>query len=117
MTAAVVAAAWPLAPRWGRAVIATAAVLSVWHGIGVMRQVRHVGEVEAVFTPALADVLRHRDDVVRLLPQKPDDAWIYTRLSHGLPAQGTVHDRVRIVPQGSASDWLVTADGRLEPTR
>jgi hypothetical protein len=117
ITAAVTAAAWPLAPRWGRSVIGVVAVLSVWHGIGVMREVRHVGDVQAVFSPALADVLQHRDGAIRLSPVKPVDAWIYMRLSHAIPTEGAQPDRVRIVPQGAAADFVVTDDGLLVPPR
>lgn len=117
VTAAVTAAAWPLAPRWGRAVIAAAAVLCVWHGFGVMRQMRHAGEVQAVFSPALADALQHHEGTLRLSPANPADAWIYMRLSHAIPEEGAQLDRVRVVAPGTAADFLVAADGRLVPAR
>lgn len=119
LTAAVAAAAWTRAPHWGRGVLVLAAVVSVWHGANVMRQLRHVGEVQAVFSPALADALRDNDRSVRLRPAPDADGWIFERLSHEIPryAGVAIGKRVSIVAADAAADCVIEADGRLVPAR
>ena len=52
-----------------------------------MRGVRHVGELQAVFSPALADALRtSRQPVLRLAPRNLRESWIYQRLTHDVPS-------------------------------
>lgn len=119
LTACVAAAAWPHAPRWGRGILSLVAVLCVWHGVNVMRQLRHVGDVQAVFSPALADVLRDRSDRVRLQVTAPGDAWIFARLTHEIPRYDgvVIGDRTRLVAAGTPADYAIRADGRLSPLR
>lgn len=116
-TAGLVACAWPRLARWGRGVVVVLMVLSLWHGINVMRQVRNVGEVQAVFSPALAELLRREDAaVVRLRVAKDAPSWVFQRLTHDVPSYDGVpiRPRVRLVQSGDA-DRLIQADGRLVP--
>ncbi len=119
ITAVVVAGSWRFAPRWGRGVIVLVAVVSVWHGVNVMRQLRRVGDVQAVFSPALADVLRRRVGPVRLQPRDPRDAWILRRLTHDIQSYDgvAIGNRATVVDAGAPADFVVLDDGRLSPMR
>ncbi|MGY0559070.1 hypothetical protein [Lysobacter sp. A421] len=115
--AGLVACVWPRLARWGRGLVVVLAVLSLWHGINVMRQVRHVGELQAVFSPALAELLRHEDAAVTRLRVAEDvPPWIFRRLTHDIPSYDGVpiRSRVQLVPSGDA-DQVIQADGRLTP--
>ena len=123
VTAMAVAAAWPRAPRWGRGVIAVCALLCMWHGANVMRTMRHVGQVQAVFSPALAEaVAAHAsgsggDQPLRLRPAPDADAWIFARLTHQIPSYRGVPigERVRLVAADAPADAVIAADGRIQP--
>lgn len=123
VTAMAVAADWQRAPRWGRGVIAVCALLCLWHGANVMRTMRHVGQVQAVFSPALAEaVAAHasgsRGDLpLRLRPAPDADAWIFARLTHQIPSYRGVPigERVRLVAADAPADAVIAADGRIQP--
>ena len=129
ITAATAAAAWMRAAPWARGVLALLAVVSTWHGVNVMRQVRHVGEVQAVFSPALADVLRGNARHVRLRVAPDADGWICQRLTHEIPSYDGVDfgNRVELAAtdaaveaapvDGMPVDFIIAADGRLLPPR
>jgi hypothetical protein len=119
LTAMVVAGSWQHAPRWGRGVIVLVALLGVWHGASVMRQLRRVGDMQAVFSPALADVLRGHDGPLRLRPRDPADAWILRRLTHDIPAYDgvAIGDRASVVDAAAPADYIVLDDGRIVPLR
>ncbi|MFC7301839.1 hypothetical protein [Cognatiluteimonas weifangensis] len=124
LTAPVVAAAWPRAPRWGRAVIALAAVLCLWHGANVMRTLRHVGQVQAVFSPALAQAVAAQarpghSAPLRLRPAADAEGWIFARLTHDIPEYDgvAIGPRVQLVAAGAAAELEIAADGRLHPAR
>ena len=119
LAAMVAAAAWPRAARWGRAVLLLAALVSVWHGVNVVRQLRQVGDVQAVFSPALAEVLRGTDRSVRLRPAPDADNWIFARLSHDIPRYDDVEigKRVTLVAIDAPADYVIAKDGRLLPVR
>jgi hypothetical protein len=113
---ATIAAAWPRANRWLRAAIALAAVACLWHGVNVMRTIRHVGEVQAVFSPALAEAVRAHGDAPLRLRVAPDaDEWIFKRLSFDIPSYRGVPigDRVRLVAADAPADATVRADGSI----
>lgn len=119
-TAGLCAVAWPRLPRWGRGVVVLLAVLVTLHGVNVMRQVRHVGEVQAVFSPALAAALAApRTSPLRLVPAADADAWIFQRLTHHIPSYRgvAIGDRVRLVAAGEPADYVIQADGQLLPVR
>jgi hypothetical protein len=125
VTAVAVAAAWPRASHWGRGVIALCVLLCLWHGANVMRTMRHVGEVQAVFSPALADAVaahasQSRGGVpLRLRPAPDADAWIFARLTHDIPSYRgvAIGKRVALVAADAPADADNTADGKLVPLR
>lgn len=129
ITAATAAAAWMRAAPWARGVLALLALVSTWHGVNVMRQMRHVGEVQSVFSPALADVLRGDAGHVRLRVASDADGWIFQRLTHEVPSYDGVDigDRVELVAadatapgmpvDGVPADFIIAADGHLLPPR
>ncbi len=119
--AGILAAAWTRVPRWGCLAIALTAILTAWHGINVMRQIREVGEIQAVFSPAVATLVGNtyatRHPVRLAAPGS--DAWIFARLSHQIPSYHGVPigERIELVGAGEPADYLIQADGRLTPTR
>lgn len=116
VTAMVTAAAWPRAPRWGRVAMMVAAVLTLWHGVNVMRQMRVVGERQAVFSPSLARALAgHEGAPLRLRMHDRDEAWIYQRFTHQIPSYDgiAIGDRARIVESSEDADLIILADGSL----
>lgn len=115
----VVALSWPRLPRWGRAVALVFAVLVALHAVNVAREMVRVGHVQAVFSPALADVVARDADTVRLTPGPGADAWIFQRLTHDVPSYRGVPlgPRVELLPAGTQADFRILPDGRLEPTR
>jgi predicted secreted protein len=120
LAAMVVAAAWPTAPRWGRGVIATMALLSLAHGAVLMLMFQHVGRVQATFSPALAEaVAGAATHPVRLRIAPEARAWIFQRLTHDIPRYRGVPigARVVLVPAEAPADYTVEADGWLVPVR
>ena len=117
VTAMIVAAAWRPASRWARVMIALMALLTLWHGVNVTRQMRAVGAVQAVFSPALADVLRDRAtrDPLRLRPSADAAGWMFRRLTHNIPSYAgiPIGDRVHMVAPDQPADLIIQADGRL----
>lgn len=121
LTAGVVALAWPALPRRGRWLAGVLALLLLVHGAGVVRQVRQVGEVQAVFSPALARVVAAAPSgsVVRLAPEPDAAAWMFHRFTHDIPhyAGVPIGGRVRVVAPGEAADYAIRSDGALAPAR
>ncbi|MGN6111926.1 MAG: hypothetical protein ACTHOC_02760 [Luteimonas sp.] len=117
VTAMAVAAAWPRARPWARAVIAFAGLACVAHGIMVMRMVRHIGDVQARFSPALAAALESRDTPLRLRPEPGAEDWIFQRLTFDVPSYAGVPigDRVQLVAGDEPADATVRADGTIVP--
>ena len=116
------AAAWARTARWGRMALGTMALMTVLHGVVVMGVMLEVGRVQAVFSPALADVLRARAPdapPVRLRPDADAKAWMFLRLTHAIPEYRgvTIGDRVRMVGPGEPADFTIARDGRLTPAR
>lgn len=119
-TAGVCAAAWPRLRRWGRTVLVVAALLSVWHGVNVMRRMHEVGTIQAVYSPAMAQaVQRAGGATVRLAIADDGQAWIYQRLSHEIPSYAGVEigARVRLVAADEQADYQIQRDGSLKPLR
>ncbi|MDB6163922.1 MAG: hypothetical protein JWL98_1354 [Xanthomonadaceae bacterium] len=119
LTAMTMADTWPHAPRWGRTVIALVAAITLWHGINVMRELRHAGQLQAVFSPALATAAKERPGLMRLHVTTPADAWRYQRLTHAVPSYRgvAIGERVQLVDGVSNAEYSVLADGRLAPLR
>lgn len=118
-TAAVCAAAWPHMRRWGKAVLIVAALLSVWHGVNVMRRMHEVGRIQSVYSPALARAVAQQPAGVRLKLADAGQEWIYLRLSHEIPSYAGVEigDRAKLVAAGEAADYEIQRDGSLKPLR
>ena len=98
--------------------LSLAVLLILWHGVNVMRRMHHVGEVQAVFSPAMADAVARADGrTVRLQPLNQREDWIYLRLSHDIPSYRgiAIGDRVQLVEPGAPADYLIQADGSLQP--
>jgi len=114
-----VAAAWSHTARWGRVAIALFALLNVLHGANVMRLMYSVGQVQAAFSPALADVVRGHDGVVRLRPAPDAKEWVFKRLTHEIPSYRGVliGDRVQMVGAQEPADYAIQPDGQLQPLR
>ena len=115
ITSIVIAATWAPATSLGRAAIAMVAVVTLWHGVNVMRELRHAGQLQAVFSPALADVALHRADTLRLRVLRTSDTWIYARLTHAIPRYDgiVIGDRIRLVDGNADADYAVRNDGSL----
>ena len=118
IAAMTVAAAWPHASRKGRIAIGVFALLTVLHGGAVMWRMQHVGRIQSVFSPALADAVRTRTNegpvVLTLAPGiKP---WIVQRLTHDIPRYNGVEigDRVRLASEGEIANYIVQPDGSLQ---
>jgi len=110
------AAAWSRTGRSGRAVLALAALACVWHGVNTLRTMRHVGEVQAVFSPALADAVHANGNApLRLRVAGDAERWIFERLAHDIPAyRGTpIGGRVLLVEGAAPADAVIEADGRV----
>lgn len=118
LAAMAVASAWPLATRNGRIAIALFAALSVLHGGVVMLRMREVGVIQSVFSPALAQAVR-KDGEVRLRLAPDAKEWVFQRLTHAIQSYDgvAIGVRVRIVPADQTADYLVQADGQLQPLR
>ena len=112
------AAAWARAPRWARVALALAALACVWHGVNVMRTTRYVGNVQAVFSPALADAVRaETEPPLRLRVATDADEWIFRRLTFEIPSYRgvAIDDRVQLVPADAPADAVIQRDGRITP--
>lgn len=121
LTATTVAAAWSPAPGWGRAIIVAVALVNVWHGVNVMRQIRDVGRIQAEFSPALAEAVKSSAEgtTLRLKIAPKAEEWIFQRLTSHIPRYRgvAIGDRVRLVGDAEPADYLIEADGRLIPIR
>ena len=94
--------------------------MTVLHGVVVMGALFETGRVQAVFSPALADVLRTRASdaaPLRLRPQADARAWMFVRLAHGVPEYDGVPigDRVIVVGANEPADYTIARDGHLSP--
>jgi hypothetical protein len=119
-TTAICAAAWPRMGRFGKTVLAVLAVFCLWHGANIVRRVHQAGEVQAVFSPALAELVSRSDlRTIRLRSADPSQRWLFDRLTHEIPSYRGVPigDRVRLMQAGEVADYLIETDGSLAPLR
>ena len=120
VSAMAIAGAWPRARGWGRAAIGLSALACLAHGALVMRTMRHVGALQARFSPALVAALESRGaqaGPLRLHVERGDEAWIYERLTFHIPSYRgvAIGDRVQLVAADAPADATVRADGSLAP--
>ena len=84
-----------------------------------MRTMRDIGEVQAVFSPALAEAVQAHGGDTPLRLRVADDArpWIFKRLTHAIPSYRGVPigDRVQLLEGDVPADAVVTADGHITP--
>jgi hypothetical protein len=109
------ALAWAGLGRVGRALAVLYVLIGAWHGINVQLELQHDGELQARFSPALAQIVATAPRTpVRLLP--PDDhGWVFQRIAHDIPSYHGVPigDRVQLVSAGEPADYLIGPDGSL----
>lgn len=120
VTSAICVGAWPRIGRAGRAVLALLVLLCVWHSTNIMRRMHQAGEMQAVFSPALAKLVRtNGDNTIRLRSADPSQRWLFDRLTHDIPSYRGVPigKRVVLVREGEAADYAIEPDGRLTPLR
>lgn len=118
--AALGAAAWPHVGRAGRIVLVLWAVLSLWHGVNMMRRMHEVGTIQSRFSPALAAVVADASTYpVRVRPADKGQDWIYLRLTHQIPQYHGVPigDRVQLVAPDAQADYVIAKDGTLSPAK
>jgi len=118
--AALGAAAWAHVGRAGRIVLVLCALLSVWHGVNVMRRMHEVGTIQSRFSPAVATALSKASQYpVRIRAADPGQHWIYLRFTfhipqyHGVP----IGDRVQLVGSDAPADYIIAKDGTLSPAK
>lgn len=120
VVALLVAAGWSRMNRFGHGLVAVLAILNLWHGVNVMREMRRVGDIQAAFSPALADAVRQSQrPMLRLVPATAGDVWIFQRLTHDIPAYRgiAIDNRVQLVETDAAADYRIGTDGRLTRLR
>ncbi|MCK9487816.1 MAG: hypothetical protein M0Q42_00160 [Xanthomonadales bacterium] len=114
LAVALVALAWPRLPAWARLVVVTMALVSVWHGINVQRFIHRAGQVQTVFSPALAAaVAAHGDQTVTIALDHEPERWLYQRLSYDPIAYGRRRPSVQIVTPGSEAMYRAAYNGQL----
>ena len=93
------------------------ALLSVIHGLEIMAMMRHVGKIQAVFSPALSEVIKQETDRKTIYLQAPSKSskWLFTRLSHEIHSyQGVeIGEAAQIVGEGQNADYLIQPDGQI----
>ena len=111
------AAAWPELGRPTRLWIGFLAVMACASGFAIQKEMNRVGHLQAVFQPALAEALAGHDGELRI--RKPEESWIYQRLSFNILSwRGRpIGDRIAWVEPGEPADYAVADDGRLVPLR
>lgn len=108
--AAAVAHAWRRSRGW--LVLPLAFMLA--HGVQIQAALNETGRIERRFYADVVAALTHHPDL-RLLPD--ENAWIYLRLTHDIPAYGGVPigERVRVVETPEQATHRVAANGGLVP--
>ncbi len=105
------------ATGWRKYLMVFVALVSVVHGLKIMREIRQVGEVQSVFSPALAQIVKsHKGDFPIRLKVAPDaKKYIFIRMTKDIHSyQGVeIDDRVLLVEQVEVADYLVLGDGRI----
>lgn len=115
----VLALAWPHFSRPQARLVGLLAAMTLLHGVQIQGRMHEAGQVQAVFSPALARVLEAAGPQasVSLWPEQPKQRYLYLRLTHDIPSYRGVRigDRVRLADRIEDATHLITADGRLHP--
>jgi len=108
--------AWAGMGRVGRALAVLFVVVGTWHGINEQRELRHDGELQARFSPALAQAIARASWLPVRLHVPQDHGWVYQRLTHEISSyHGTpMGDRVQVVGDGEPADYSIEPDGSLK---
>ncbi len=109
LACACLGATWPRTTATGRSVLLFALLLSTWHGANVQREMRRVGEIEAVFSPALRELLAETSSDPLILAASRD-AWIYRRLTEHLPH---ATQRIVIVTAPAPAGFRIAENGAI----
>ncbi|MGH8029367.1 MAG: hypothetical protein ACREO3_05470 [Arenimonas sp.] len=117
VVAGALAVAWPRLGRGGKALVVFLLVVSTWHGMNIARQMHRIGELQARFSPALAEAVAQADAAVVRVRLPVRDTWVYARLGHEIPAYAGVVMKDRVVMVASddpgPADYTVAEDGSL----
>jgi hypothetical protein len=117
------AVAWPRLRPAARTLAGFVLLVTLWHGFAVQRELASVGARQARFSPALAAaVQRAGEATIRVrLPREAQDAWIYRRLGHDIPAYAGVPIGTHVVlvenADAAPADYGIEPDGSLRATR
>ncbi|MCB1583666.1 MAG: hypothetical protein KDI92_11420 [Xanthomonadales bacterium] len=102
---------------WKKHLMLFVALISILHGLKVMREIRIVGEVQNTFSPALAKRVANHQGQFPIHLKVAEDAkkYIFVRLTKDIHSYQAVSigDRVKLVEQGEDADYVILADGRI----
>jgi len=116
ISAAVWAAALARARGPARLVLIAGVAVTIAHGVAVGWHMVSYGQRAAVFSPAVAELLRTDPPrPLRLRPGEGVGPWLYLRLLHEIPHyRGVVFgDRVQLVAPDAPADYEILRDGSL----
>ncbi len=116
ISAAVWAAALARARGPARLVLIAGVAVTIAHGVAVGWHMVSYGQRAAVFSPAVAELLRtDPPQPLRLRPGEGVGPWLYMRLLHEIPHyRGVVFgDRVQLVAPDAPADYEILRDGSL----
>lgn len=119
LAAVALAVLWARSGAPARSVLVVFAMLSIWHGVQVMREMRHIGDVQSRFSPALAVILRSTTGPVRIAraqggPPAPFNAFTTNIASYeGVPFNG----RVQWMADPARADYVVDLGGDIVARR
>ena len=110
------ALAWAGLGGIGRALAVLFVLIGAWHGINIQRELRHDGELQARFSPALAQAIVAAERLPVRVRIPEDHGWVYQRASHDLQSYRgvAIGDRVQLVRGDEAADYRVEPDGGLK---
>ncbi|HEY7884781.1 MAG TPA: hypothetical protein VIC08_07510 [Cellvibrionaceae bacterium] len=108
------AMSWQRLQRPGKLLTGAVVVCVLLHGFFVQAVMHKMGRKQAVFQPALIEVLQQHDGVLRLqLPER--FTWFYQRITHDIPSYRGVKmgDRVQLVDSAETAHYRIADNGEL----
>ena len=103
--------------RAATVVLCVLALVSTWHGVNVQRQIHRVGELQAVFTPALTRLAAVDTGEPLRLRAPAAQRWIFERFTREVPGYRGV-DYLRqpvIVGEHDAASHEIAPSGTITP--